>query len=177
VSGLLYVAGGVGPDGRLTDDAFVFDPDGGSWSAIEGPPTAREHLGVAAFGRDLFVVGGRTGGIGSNLAAAEAYDVAVGSWRELSRMPTARGGSAAAATENGYVVSAGGEADRTFDQVEAYDVRTDRWLSLPPMPTARHGLGVVAAGTVIFTIAGGTEPGLSVSGAVEIIDLASLGGA
>ena len=103
------------------------------------------------------MVGGRTAGIGSNLDAAEA-----------------RGGSAAAATSNGLVVSAGGEADATFDEVEAYDVSADRWYSLPPMPTARHGLAVVVVGTVVYTIAGGTVPGLSVSNAVEMIDVSPL---
>jgi hypothetical protein len=89
-------------------------------------------------------------------------------------MPTARGGSAATATSNGYVVSAGGEAGSTFDEAEAYDVRVERWLALPPIPTARHGLGMVAVGTVAYAIAGGTEPGLSVSDVVETIDLSSL---
>lgn len=42
------------------------------------------------------------------------------------------------------------------------------------MPTARHGLGVVAVGTVVYVIAGGTEPGLSVSDVVETIDLSPL---
>ena len=173
VDGRLYVAGGVGPAGPATE-ALFFDPANGRWSTIEGPPTEREHLGVAGLDGELFVVGGRTGGIGSNLDAAEALDVADGSWRELAPMPTARGGSAAAATSNGFVVSAGGEADATFDEVEAYDVSADRWISLPPMPTARHGLGVVVVGTVVYTIAGGTVPGLSVSDAVEVIDVSPL---
>ncbi|MGH2738102.1 MAG: hypothetical protein ACRDHH_04745 [Actinomycetota bacterium] len=42
------------------------------------------------------------------------------------------------------------------------------------MPTARHGVGVVAVGTTVYVIAGGVEPGLSFSGAVEAIDLARL---
>jgi hypothetical protein len=174
VDGMLYVVGGIGPDGGLADDAFAFDPAPGSWTVVDGPPTAREHLGVAGSNGELFVLGGRTGGIGSNLDAAEALDVASGEWRALPPMPTARGGSAAAAASNGYVVSAGGEADVTFDEAEAFDVGSQRWIQLPPMPTARHGLGVVAVGTVVYTLAGGTEPGLSVSSAVEAIDLEGL---
>ncbi len=169
----LYVAGGVGPAGPATE-TFVFDPADTRWSTIEGPPTPREHLGVAGLDGELYVVGGRTRGIGSNLDAAEALDVAEGTWRDLPPVPTARGGSAAGATSNGFVVSAGGEADVTFDEVEAYDVSADRWLSLPPMPTARHGLAVVVVGSIVYTIAGGTVPGLSVSGALESIDLSGL---
>jgi Kelch motif len=174
VDGRLVIAGGVGPDG-LAADMFVLDPVTGRWAATEGPPTGREHLGVSGLGDHLYVVGGRTGGIGSNLAAAEAYDIEAGSWRGLPQMPTARGGSAAAATTNGFVVSAGGEEEAgTFAEAEAFDVRAHRWVSLPPMPTARHGLGVVAVGTVVYTIAGGEVPGLSVTGTVESIDLAPL---
>jgi hypothetical protein len=129
---------------------------------------------VAGFDGHLFVMGGRTGGIGSNLDVAESYDVASGRWSSLDAMPTARGGIAAAATSNGYVVVAGGEADTTFGEVEAYDVETGRWLSLPALPTPRHGLGVIALGAVVYVIAGGPEPGLSVSDATEAIELAPL---
>jgi hypothetical protein len=171
----LFVAGGVGLGG-LAREVFRLDLDTGAWSTIEGPPTAREHLGVAGHDGVLYVVGGRTGGIGSNLDAMEAFDVDTGQWRTLAPVPTARGGSAATATANGLVVSVGGEEQAgTFDEAEAFDAARERWFSLPPTPTARHGLGVVAVGTVVYTIAGGETPGLSVSGTVETIDLASIG--
>lgn len=174
IGGLIYIAGGVGSEG-LAPSLLKFDPRLKLWTAQAGPPTLREHLGVASDGSRLFVVGGRTGGIGTNLAASEVFDPATGDWGSLPDMPTARGGSAAAATRNGYVVSAGGEADATFDEAEAFDIDTVRWISLPPMPTARHGLGVVAIGTRLFVIAGGPSPGFAFSDANEMIDLASLG--
>jgi len=173
VAGDVFVAGGVGPGG-LANEAFRFDADTVAWDVLRGPPTAREHLGVAGHEGHLYVVGGRTGGIGSNLDATESLDVAAGTWSELAPMPTARGGSAATATTSGLVVSVGGEEEAgTFPDAEAFDVSDGRWLSLPPTPTARHGLGVVAVGTVVYAIAGGETPGLSVSGTVEAIDLAS----
>ena len=49
----------------------------------------------------------------------------------------------------------------------AYDVARKRWSPLPSLPTPRHGLGVVAHGGRVWAIAGGPEPGLTVSGAVE----------
>jgi non-specific serine/threonine protein kinase len=176
IDGVLVVAGGVGPGG-LAEEVFRLDPGADAWTTLEGPPTGREHLGVAGLDGTLYVVGGRSAGIGTNLDAAEALDVAEGAWRDLPRMPTARGGSAATATANGLVVSVGGEERAgTFDEAEAFDVAAGRWLALPPTPTARHGLGVVAVGTVVYAIAGGETPGLSVSGTVEAIDLAALGG-
>jgi Kelch motif len=47
-------------------------------------------------------------------------------------------------------------------------------VALPPMPTPRHGLAVVALGDVVYAVAGGTAPGLSVSDVVEAIDLGSV---
>jgi N-acetylneuraminic acid mutarotase len=169
----IYVAGGVGPDG-LADRMLVFDVSSQRWATLEGPPTSREHLGVAALGGRLYVMGGRTGSIGSNLATAESFDPRRGTWDVLSDMPTARGGIAAAATSNGFVLAIGGEAETAFDEAEALDVGAERWLELPPMPSARHGLGAAAIATVVYVIAGGTEPGYSFSSANEAIDLAGL---
>jgi hypothetical protein len=72
------------------------------------------------------------------------------------------------------VVSAGGEAEATFAEAEAFDVAAGGWVALPPMPTPRHGLAVVAVGDVVYAIAGGTVPGLSVSPVVEAIDLGAV---
>ena len=125
VDGRLFVAGGAGPDGALVEDVVVFDPDTRAWTVQSGPPTAREHLGVAGHDGELFVVGGRTGGIGANLDAAEALDVAAGSWRARPHADGAR------RRRDGDLERlrrlAGGEADATFDEAEAYDVRAAGW--------------------------------------------------
>ena len=90
-------------------------------------------------------------------------------------MPTARGGLAAGATSNGFVVAPGGEQQGgTFDEAEAYDVAAGQWVTLPPLPTPRHGLGVAAIGTYLFVLDGGTSPGLSVTAVNEAIDLGPL---
>jgi hypothetical protein len=47
------------------------------------------------------------------------------------------------------------------------------WTALPDLPTPRHGLGVVALGGRIWAIAGGPEPGLTVSGAVESLPVSA----
>jgi hypothetical protein len=47
-----------------------------------------------------------------------------------------------------------------------------RWARLPDLPTPRHGLGVVALGGRVWAVAGGPEPGLTVSGATESLPVA-----
>lgn len=166
IDGKIYVAGGVGPSG-LASTTMVFDIADASWSTAEGVPTQREHLGVATDGRKLYVVGGRP----PNTDVLEAFDPVSGEWERLGDMPTARGGLAAAGTENGLIVAAGGEADATFPEVEAYDVGEDRWVKLEDLPTPRHGLGVVAVGNTVYVVAGGPQPGFAFSGANEALDL------
>ncbi|HEU4396237.1 MAG TPA: kelch repeat-containing protein [Actinomycetota bacterium] len=171
----LYLVGGVAPGG-LAGDTLVYDPAADRWSTEPGLPTQREHLGAAAAGGRVVVVGGRVRGLASNLDAAEAYDPGGRRWTALPPMPTARGGLAAAATSDGLVVAVGGEAAATFPEAEALDPLTGRWRSLPPLPTPRHGLGVVAVGRVVYVLAGGPQPGLHASAANEAIDLARLVG-
>jgi hypothetical protein len=73
------------------------------------------------------------------------------------------------------IVAVGGEAQSTFKEVELFDIKSGTWKALPPLPTPRHGLGVVTVGTVLYTLAGGPQPGLHVANTVEAIDLAALG--
>jgi hypothetical protein len=72
----------------------------------------------------------------------------------------------------GLVVSVGGESPRgTHAAVYALDVRTGRWRRLDDLPTPRHGLGAVAFGGAVYVIGGGPEPGLTVTGANEALEL------
>jgi hypothetical protein len=174
VDGTVYLAGGVS-GGRLADRMLVYDTAGDRWSTAPGPPTPREHLGGVGYGGLVYTVGGRRGGLDTNLGAFEAYDPATGAWRRLPDLPTRRGGLAAAATCAGHLVAVGGEEKTTFAEAEMYDIRAGTWRSLPSMPTPRHGLGVAARDTTVYTFAGGPRPGLHVADTTEAIDLARLG--
>lgn len=173
LDGKIYVAAGVAKGG-LARDMYVYDTATDGWTIAPGPPTPREHLGGAGFGGLVYTVGGRTGGLDTNLTAFEAYDPATGQWRTLPELPTRRGGLAATAICTGHIIAMGGEAKATFAEAEAFDVRAGTWRSLPGLPTARHGLGATASGTTLFAVAGGRQPGLHVSNVLESLDLTSL---
>jgi non-specific serine/threonine protein kinase len=167
--GKLYVAGGRSPNG-LAQKMLVFDIAGSRWSTVSGP-IPREHLAVTAAGGRIYVVGGRKAGYDTNLRAFESYSPASGLWRRLPALPSARGGTGAAAAA-GLIVSVGGEEPvGTIASVYAYDLARGRWRALPSLPTPRHGLGVAAVGKRVYVIGGGTEPGLSVSNANESLAL------
>jgi non-specific serine/threonine protein kinase len=167
LKGRLYVLGGVGPYG-LARSMLVYDPDTGRWSTLPGP-TPRQHLASAAAGGRIYAVGGRTAGYDTNVATVESWAPGERRWRREPDVPEPRGGTGAAAVR-GQVVSAGAEAPAgTSAAVYAFDVASRRWSRLPDLPTARHGLGVVGFGGQGYVIGGGPEPGLTVTGANEVL--------
>jgi N-acetylneuraminic acid mutarotase len=117
------------------------------------------------FGGKLYAFGGRDEHT-MLLNDAEIYDPAADSWAALVPLPTGRSGIGAAVSGARIVVFGGqvaGVGAHTFNNAEAYDPATHSWDALTPMPTARHGLGVAAVGNNIYVVAGGPQPGLTVS--------------
>jgi N-acetylneuraminic acid mutarotase len=168
--GKLYVVGGVEAPGRLAQDAFAYDFQDRRWTLIAGP-RPREHLGAAALGGVVYAVAGRTAGLDTNLDIVEAYDPGANRWRALPRVPGRRGGTAAAAVA-GRLVSAGGEEPGgTIRSVVAYNPGTRRWSGLPSLPRPRHGLGLVGYRGRAYALAGGPQPGLTVSGSNQVLRL------
>ena len=170
LNGRLYVVGGVEAPGRLATDAFAYDLARRRWSLVTGP-RPREHLGAAALGNAIYVVGGRTAGLDTNLDVVEAYDPGGNRWRAIPRVPGTRGGTAAAAVA-GRLVSAGGEEPGgTIRTVFAYNPSTRRWGRLPDLPRPRHGLGLVGYRGRAYALAGGPQPGLTVSSSNQVLRL------
>lgn len=163
----LYVVGGVGPNG-LARRALVLDLVTNRWATAPGP-RPREHLAAAAAGGRVYVIAGRLAGLDTNLTLVESYAPSTRTWRREPPVPVARGGTGAA-TFGPVIVSVGGEGpDGTIASVYALDWIKRRWSRLPDLPTPRHGLGVVATREGIYAIAGGPEPGLTVSGANQFL--------
>lgn len=170
--GRIVVVGGVArtSGSRLARNALSLHLSTRRWSVIAGA-TPREHLGVTSLGGVVYAVAGRTSGLDTNVAHFESYRPGDRRWRRLPPVPDPRGGTGAAAVR-GLVVSAGGEElGGTIGEVYAYRVSARRWQRLEDLPTPRHGLGVVAIGGSVFVIAGGPQPGLTVSGANESLRL------
>jgi N-acetylneuraminic acid mutarotase len=170
--GKIVVAGGVTAGAtRLARNALSFDLRTRRWSVVPGP-TPREHLGVASLGGVVYAVAGRTAGLDTNLIHFESYRPGEKSWRRLSPVPDARGGTGAAGAR-GHIVSVGGEEPGgTIREVLAYSVADRRWHRLDDLRTPRHGVGVAALGGRVYVIGGGPEPGLTVSSANESLPLA-----
>ncbi len=168
--GTVWIVGGRTRDG-LAQTMLALDLQALRWRVVTGP-RPREHLAATALGGKVYAIGGRRAGYDTNLAAVEAYDPRTNRWRRLPDLPSARGGTGAAAIA-GRIVSVGGESPQGTERtVWALRPSAGQWVRLADLPTPRHGLGVVALGGRVWAIAGGPEPGLTVSGAVESLPVA-----
>lgn len=160
-------AGGVGIDGVGAD---IYVLAGESWERIGAMVGPREHLAATSDGAGtVWLLGGRVGGLDSNLATVEVISGA--EITQLESLPTARGGVAAFHDPLLGACLTGGEAPggafRTAECITAEgDVTT-----LPEMREAHHGHGAASLDGVAYVLLGGPEPGLSASATVESLAL------
>ena len=163
--GKLYVVGGLDERG-LAQVALVLDLRTGRWSRIPGP-TKREHLAAAAARASRLRCRRpqrRYRHEHESVRVVRPEDTAL----DAARAPPVCPRRHRRDRVTGRIVSVGGEQPSgTIASVYAYDLRTRRWRRLPDLPSPRHGLGVVAYRGRVFTLAGGPQPGLTVSGVVE----------
>ncbi|PPJ51831.1 hypothetical protein CBER1_09757 [Cercospora berteroae] len=168
----IYLAGGMtildleSGDQDVVATVTAYDTVRDSWNTNLPPlPQPRQHVAGVVVGSTFYVLGGRTNGqekIQNNVYALDLNSPMSG-WRELTPMPTARGGLACAAIGE-IIYCLGGEGDQqtqsqVFPQVEAYNTVTNQWSRLPDMPVPKHGWGVAAIGGTIYSPGGGIKAG------------------
>lgn len=162
--------GGVTEDGLAAAVLVLDDTEDGEWNEIGALAIARDHLAAASNGDGtVWFLGGRQNDLQRNL---DTVDVVAGNEVSVgAAVATPRGGVAAFfSPAHGACLVGGEQPNGTFDEVEctAIDGTT---TELPSLARARHGLGAAVVDGVAYVVFGGTEPGLSVSTAVESLPL------
>jgi hypothetical protein len=161
----IVFGGGVGPDGV---SAEVFLLANGEWRSLARLSRPREHLAASssAAGSVTFL-GGRDGGGNLGTVDVVADD---GTVLRAADLPTARGGIAGFPAGALGDCAVGGEApEGTFATVECIGPAGS--TTLPGLMLARHGLGAATMEGRAYALLGGPRPGLSVTAAVEVLDL------
>lgn len=169
IDGIVYVLGGVGPRPEVP---LAYNPATDEWLELAPMDAPREHVAAVALDGLVYVAGGREN-VTENVDAFAAYDPLADAWDTLEPMPTARSGLAGVVLD-GRIHVLGGEdvgTERvTFAQHEVYTPDLKAWRLAPSLPAPRHGLTAQVVDGALYAIAGGPEPGLSVSDAVDIYE-------
>jgi hypothetical protein len=163
----IIYAGGVAPGGISRDVLSLQD---GGWSLVGELSIAREHVSAASDGDGaVWVLGGRQGGLDSNLATVDYIEdgAAVG----VGELPTPRGGAAAFHVPGvGACLAGGEEPSRALDAVECIgpDLTV---VTLPPLAEPRHGHAAAVSAGAVHLLLGGPEPLLTASDTVQRLAL------
>lgn len=149
---------GLTPGGPSADPVY-----GRGWrprAPIAGGP--RQEHGVAAIGRDVYVIGGiRPDGAGGvvTVADVEVYDTRRDRWRRAAPLPVAMNHPNAAVVGGRLYVLGGLSGGASWEAIGdsfVLDPATGRWTSLPPMPAGvlRGSAAIGVHGTRILLAAG-----------------------
>jgi N-acetylneuraminic acid mutarotase len=151
----------------------VYDFRSDRWTKAPPMPSARHHLGAAAVGGRLYVVGGRSN---RSLAmnAVERFDPATGKWEQLEPLPLGAGGLEAVSWDGRLIVLGGGddgEARWVTPATWSFSPSTGTWSRLADMVVARHGFATAIADGRLYVMGGAPCARYGSTAAVESIAL------
>ncbi|MBI2077054.1 MAG: hypothetical protein HYT80_01600 [Euryarchaeota archaeon] len=167
-----YLVGGTDsqrPGSSIYAVTDVYNLTTKTWRVGPALAEPREHFAGAAAQGVVVVAGGRMLTLGSNVGTTDSLQAGATSWTREPKMPSARGGIAAASWADTVVVFGGEHSSGTHDEAEGFNVTSRRWVEYAPMPSARHGLCAAAAPDGLHVVGGGPQPAYTVSGQHEVL--------
>ena len=169
---IVAIGGSTAGDGSATSVSRVVEflkPGSTRWERGPDMFEPREHLAAASTGDRVLAIGGRVGGLNTNLRSVESWRPGEGAWRRESPLQKERGGFAAAAGGDVPCVAGGEQTDHTISLVEC--LRGGRWRIVGQLADGRHGLAGGSLAGRFHLVAGGLKPGLFVSDTHEVLDV------
>lgn len=164
--GRVLICGGTatGQVGGVLASAELYDPAARTFTPT-GPmtvPRAGQTITMLSDGRVLLTGGVQNAGFRSQLASAETYDPASGTFSATGAMSTPREGHTATMLRDGRVLIAGGSDNgiHTLDSAEIYDpsIGTFSGAGHLKQPRVAHVAALLGTGKVL--IAGGGRGGM-----------------
>ncbi|GAB4190699.1 MAG: hypothetical protein Tsb002_18880 [Wenzhouxiangellaceae bacterium] len=151
----------------------IYNPATAEWESVAFSETVgRDHSSVVAYQGEIWLIGGRLGGIAHG--AVSIYSPLTGVVRAGPRLREGRSGFAAVAYQ-GQIVVAGGENFSplvTLGSVEYYNPEAGGWQLTASLPTPVHGVSGVQVDDQLYLILGSTlTGGVSNPGVVQVLSL------
>ena len=158
---LHFFSGNDAARGDVVDHYVLnLDNPAAGWTARAALPTARSHMGYAAFAGQIYAIGGQTGNDASltTVALVHAYDPATDQWTARASMTEAISHiSGSTFVLGNRILVAGGETahEKPTASVLAFDPAANKWTRLESLPEPRFS-GVAAAIEDVIFFAGGS---------------------
>ncbi|HET7064061.1 MAG TPA: kelch repeat-containing protein [Rudaea sp.] len=154
-NGNVLVAGGA-----VNTTAELYDPATRGWTPTGSLGTARsQHTATLLDNGKVLVAGGAgsTCTYTCNVASAELYDPASGTWSATGSMAASRFGHTATLLQNGKVLVAGGYGTDYLASAELYDPATGSWSPTANMSQRRTGHQAVRLQDGKVLVLGGSD--------------------
>eukprot|EP01035_Chromulina_nebulosa_P017884 gene17884-23500_t len=131
----------------------------------------RGSHGAVSVGNYIYAIGG--GGLKSNLATCEKYNINTTNWELIEPMQSFRHALATVAYDNKSIYAIGGwyDGSKCSSDVEVYDINLNSWNFVKPMNTPRRLLGASCLNDKIYTFGGISNDGEWFTSVVEIYDI------
>ena len=162
-NGKVLVAGGYDRSLNVSASAEVYDPATGNWTVTNNLNTARyNHTATLLSNGKVLIAGGSVNvadeGSGE-LASAELYDPASGTWTVTGSLAAARDLTVATLLPNGKVLIACGQGNNTgpLASAEIYDPGSGKWTSAGNLNIARQGHTATLVSDDIVLVTGGAN--------------------
>lgn len=127
--------------------------EAGGWTSVEALERPRAGLAATVSGGVLYAAGGS--GLLAPSSDFDAFDAALGEWRELPTMPEPRARFAMAALEGKiYVVGGRDAADEPLATGAVYAPAMETWQAIADMPEARSGHVLAALHGKLYALGG-----------------------
>ena len=158
LDGRIWIAGGLEPDGAVTDALNVYDPALGEWT--EGPhlPAAVHHAALASDGARLILIGGYLATTDAPTDEVHLFDPATGSWEAGPPLPEPR--AAGAASHDGTRVVYGGGVGPGGVRDDLFVLANGAWSRIGTLTRAREHLAATTDGSGRIWFLGGRQGAL-----------------
>jgi hypothetical protein len=167
LDGRIWLAGGLTPDGGVSDALAVFDPATREWTDGPSLPAPVHHAALASDGERLFLIGGYR----ENDPTDEVHvlDPATGTWEPGPPLPEPRG-AGAASHDGSRVVYAGGVGPGGVRD-DIFVLADGRWTRIGTLTRAREHLAATTDGAGRVWFLGGRQGGLDRNvGDVDLVE-------